>query len=116
MSTPPSTTRSRLPVTLRCTGERRCDRVRASVSQLPELLSRASTLILLENIWRDEQLLALHRASCWGCHRTVKVLLEFGAAKDVLNHSGKTPRQMLCLGVGSWTAYQEAIAGMFKAA
>lgn len=39
---------------------------------------------------------ALHRASLWGCHSAVDMLLKAGADPRAVNDSGKTPKDIIC--------------------
>ena len=39
---------------------------------------------------------ALHRASLWGCHRAVSLLLGAGADPEARNAAGQRPRDVVC--------------------
>ena len=39
---------------------------------------------------------ALHRASLWGCHKAVEMLLKAGADPQLVNDKGLTPKDVIC--------------------
>jgi hypothetical protein len=59
---------------------------------------------------------ALHRASLWGCHNAVKMLLESGADPHAKNSSGLTPKDVICAQPCAPSRHRREIEASFASA
>ena len=59
---------------------------------------------------------ALHRASLWGCHRAVSLLLGAGADPEARNAAGQRPRDVVCAHGCAPLKHQREVEEAFAAA